>query len=219
VSVASEDPFNSGAAVTFEAIAQQTYYFAVDTKGGLGGDFLIRMNFPGINRENMDPYWVVAEPGQSWEFLYVSDPVTHDPVNPASVNVDLDGNIVNEGEGQIDGDFNTTWQQSSGYDGPAFSEPSPAPLGYGEIASYSLASDIWGQRNGNLIPRFTGERSTAYFRRTFIASSPIHGLAFEGLFDDGAIIYINGVEVARVNATSQSSNESASDHCPSLSNF
>jgi hypothetical protein len=68
-----------------------------------------------------------------------------------------------------------------------------------------IVTDIWGARDhggataaDNLIPP-TNLRYAAYFRTSFTPAAPVQNLAFEGLIDDGAIIYINGVESARIN--------------------
>ncbi|MBI5692529.1 MAG: CotH kinase family protein [Verrucomicrobia bacterium] len=72
-----------------------------------------------------------------------------------------------------------------------------APLGYGE--SSGLATNV-----SPVAPNYTspeGEPGPAYFRTSFEASG-VAGLTsayFEVVADDGAIIYLNGVEAARVN--------------------
>ena len=72
-----------------------------------------------------------------------------------------------------------------------------APLGYGETAG--LATNI-----SPVAPNYTAfdaEPGPAYFRTTFTASgtTALTGVQFEIMADDGAVIYLNGVEVARIN--------------------
>ncbi len=74
---------------------------------------------------------------------------------------------------------------------------SPAPLGYGETTG--LATNI-----SPVAPNYTAfdaEPGPAYFRTTFTASgtTALTGVQFEIMADDGAVIYLNGVEVARIN--------------------
>ena len=47
--------------------------------------------------------------------------------------------------------------------------------------------------------RLPGLRNAVFFRRTVTPTVPVTHLGFEGLVDDGAIIYVNGAEVARMN--------------------
>lgn len=73
----------------------------------------------------------------------------------------------------------------------------PAPLGYGE--SNGLATVI-----AATAPNYTAanaEPGPAYFRTTFNATgvNTLTAAAFEVMADDGAVIYLNGVEAARVN--------------------
>ncbi|MEO6245303.1 MAG: CotH kinase family protein [Opitutaceae bacterium] len=73
----------------------------------------------------------------------------------------------------------------------------PAPLGYGEATG--LATNI-----SPVAPNYTAfdaEPGPAYFRTTFTASgtAALTGVQFEIMADDGAVVYLNGVEVARVN--------------------
>lgn len=71
----------------------------------------------------------------------------------------------------------------------------PTPIGYGEAAGV-LASDVVAPA----IPR----PATSYFRREFDLASPA-GVVLLDLFmkiDDGAVVSINGVEVARFNMSS-----------------
>lgn len=73
----------------------------------------------------------------------------------------------------------------------------PAPLGYGETTG--LATNI-----SPVAPNYTAadaEPGPAYFRTTFDAAgtATLTSAAFEIFADDGAVIYLNGVEAARLN--------------------
>jgi hypothetical protein len=72
-----------------------------------------------------------------------------------------------------------------------------APLGYGETTG--LATNI-----SPVAPNYTAadaEPGAAYFRTTFDATgtATLTNVFFEIMADDGAVIYLNGVEAARVN--------------------
>ncbi|MBL7221293.1 MAG: lamin tail domain-containing protein [Phycisphaerae bacterium] len=116
--------------------------------------------------------------GDSWYYMHPLDGV--DPADPAGPN---------------DTDFNTTWMQPVGYDGPAFSDdPRPAMLGFGTI-DY-LEGAPFGTDIGT---PDSGDRYTAYFRRELILGTDVVNAGIQILCDDGAIIYIDGEEVARAN--------------------
>lgn len=104
----------------------------------------------------------------------------------------------------VDGDFDRTWQQALGYDEPEFSAQAAGMLGYGDIDADEMTTDIWGGRDwdGDGDPNETpspGLRNTTYYRTTFTPVDAVVHVGFEGLMDDGAIIYLNGVEVERFN--------------------
>lgn len=125
--------------------------------------------------------------GSAWQWLNLIDATTGNQIDP----------------GTLDPDFHTTWHTSANYDGPSFNGPDPALLGYGGINAGPLATDIGTPTSGT--------RFTTYFRTTFIPAQLVPGLRFEGLIDDGAIIYVNGHEVARINM-----NPDAADSYPLL---
>ena len=92
-----------------------------------------------------------------------------------------------------DPDFDTTWQLADDqYDGPRFNPASPAPLGYGRIAAAVIQTDIGTP---------DGDRFGAYFVRPFHLDEPIQSGVVELLADDGAVIYIDGLEVGRLNVS------------------
>jgi hypothetical protein len=95
-----------------------------------------------------------------------------------------------------DADFHSTWFKNNGtYNGPAFSTPRTAPLGYGTLDLKPLVTDIGTPASG---ARYTG-----YFTTTFeIAdASLVRTLAIDLLADDGAFVYLNGNLVTRHNVS------------------
>jgi hypothetical protein len=68
-----------------------------------------------------------------------------------------------------------------------------AQLGYGDGDEVTTLS--FGSNSKNKYP-------TYYFRKTFQVSSPTQKLWFELLRDDGAVIYLNGIEILRSNMPS-----------------
>jgi hypothetical protein len=111
--------------------------------------------------------------GSKWRYLH---PLNN--VNPATT----------------DADFNTTWYRAdASYNGPAFSAPLAAPLGYGTIDLRALATNIGTPASG--------ARNSAYFTTTFNIDNAdlVRTLSVDLLADDGAFIYLNGNLVARHN--------------------
>lgn len=85
--------------------------------------------------------------------------------------------------------------QGTAWIAPAFNDSTwangPAQLGYGDGDEATIVS--FGPNAANKYP-------TTYFRRTFVVSNPaaVQQLIVSVLRDDGAITYINGVEVSRL---------------------
>ncbi|MBT3199395.1 MAG: LEPR-XLL domain-containing protein [Phycisphaerales bacterium] len=92
-----------------------------------------------------------------------------------------------------DTDFNTTWMQPAGYDGPAFDASGPGILGYGAIRYGAIVTNISDPGGG--------KRHSAYFRRELVLDKDLVNAGIEILCDDGAIVYIDGVEIMRENVT------------------
>ncbi|MDP6634354.1 MAG: lamin tail domain-containing protein, partial [Phycisphaerae bacterium] len=90
-----------------------------------------------------------------------------------------------------DADFNSTWMMSAGYDGPVFDNSGQAILGFGSID--------YGTVRTNIGTPPSGSRYTGYFRSDFVLDDPMIEVGIEILSDDGAFIYIDGVEVGRNN--------------------
>ncbi|MDP6637089.1 MAG: lamin tail domain-containing protein [Phycisphaerae bacterium] len=92
-----------------------------------------------------------------------------------------------------DTDFNTTWTQPGGYDGPGFAATGAGVLGYGTISYSSVVTNIGKPSSGS--------RYSAYFRRELSLDKNLVNAGIEILCDDGTIVYVDGVEVTRHNVT------------------
>ena len=95
----------------------------------------------------------------------------------------------------LDEDFYHTWMFPKRYDGPAFLE-GKAPVGYGLLNFMRVKSNLLGKRGAE--PPKT-ERFASYARTTFTPFTDVTGIGIEGVIDDGAIIYLNGKEMSRIN--------------------
>jgi hypothetical protein len=86
------------------------------------------------------------------------------------------------------GDLGTAWRAAA-YDDSAW------PTGVGDLG--------FRNRNATTIPATNG-RNTYYFRTSFSvpAGDPVTAVTLDLLRDDGAVVYLNGVEVARSNMPS-----------------
>lgn len=174
--VASSDDarFYAGSRVEFEAQAGTTYNIAVDGNDGAFGAITLTIAAASIA---FDPTELLVPAGSNWDYLLANNTVR--AVDPDAQDPD--------------GDFYTTWQTTADYDGPAF-ENGPALLGYGMIDADPVVTMVFEPANN--------ERNAAlYLRNTFTPAAEVTNLAFRGLIDDGAIIYIDGVEVARINVS------------------
>jgi hypothetical protein len=119
---------------------------------------------------------VIIPANQPWSALH-----TTDGVEPASLDAT--------------NDFYTTWYLASGYDGPAFNAPAPGPFRYGTITYFTQAA-----LTATVLPTpASGIRFTTYFKTTFTASKAYPEVIAQILADDGAVIYLDGVEIKRVN--------------------
>ncbi|MDA7888277.1 hypothetical protein N9A86_02700 [Akkermansiaceae bacterium] len=176
VSLKANEPFTSGARVEFDADPDQLYSIAVDGDRLTSGDFTIRVcKF----KNPLDPKKIVLPANSKWQY-YIAQNRSGIPVNPES----------------LDNTFHKTWFRKSLYKGPRFQDAAQAPLGYGNLNGLGLQTYILGDKNA-VLPR--GQRYTAYFRTSFTPDEEIKSLGIEGVFDDGAIVYVNGVEAARFN--------------------
>src|SRR5262249_31571181 len=87
-------------------------------------------------------------------------------------------------------DQGTAWSQQ-GFNDAAWAS-GPAQLGYGDGDEATVVS--FG-------PDAMNKFTTTYFRRKFVIDDPtrVEGLIMNLLRDDGAVVYINGAEVFRIN--------------------
>jgi hypothetical protein len=100
-----------------------------------------------------------------------------------------------------DGDFGSTWFLMDGsYNGPAFTANKPGPFSYGGITYWGNTGTFIGVGGTSTAPA-SGQRYTAYFKRQFTAATDLTDVNLVMLVDDGAVIYIDGVERKRINMT------------------
>jgi len=182
-SIQGEEDFFQEAYLEFNAAANETYYFAIDGADGLFGSFTLLMTGGVVP---FDASGELLAANSDWNYLLAVDD-TNQPIDPASV----------------DPDFFTSWQTTDNYDGPAFSEPAPAPIGYGSINAANMATDLWGglDHDGDSIPDDEPPselRYAAYFKTTFTPATTVTSVGLEVLADDGAVVYFNGIEAARL---------------------
>lgn len=156
-----------------------------------------------------------------WAFFhpYNADPVTNAGDDLAVADPGLAPNDI------VDPDFYTTWflktdagegpgDRPTGYNGPRFGDPSVAghydsgigtgPIGYADMNYWiSAAPEFTGNSTILTTPEpsiANGPRRAAFFRTNFVV--PAGGLSqptIRYLIDDGALLYIDGVLVARIN--------------------
>lgn len=176
---ASGEPFTAGARIEFQAKAGQTYHLAVDTENDRFGPFTISMR---SYRDGFNPELELVKAGAIWDYLLATDDKSN-PVDPKS----------------LDPDFFKTWKSFEGYQGPRFSK-GRAPLGYGELDSFKTVKTNPNGRLNSIPP--DGLRYTAYFRKSITPELDVSAIGIEGIVDDGAIIYLNGVEICRINMAS-----------------
>lgn len=103
-----------------------------------------------------------------------------------------------------DADFGATWHTFGGaYNGPAFTTNRPAPFHYGGI-TYFTNNALTGTPigvGGTTTAPTSGVRYSAYFKKQFTAAASYPATIAEALVDDGAVIYLDGVEIRRYNMT------------------
>ncbi|MBK7198609.1 MAG: hypothetical protein IPH80_39680 [Myxococcales bacterium] len=87
------------------------------------------------------------------------------------------------------GDLGTGWRARS-FDDAAWGSGA-GPLGYGETYLHGIVG--WG-------PSATSKYLTTYVRRGFVVDDPAAVTALRGelMYDDGAVVYLNGTELGRV---------------------
>ncbi len=167
------EPFIDRARLNFDAVPGTTYFIAVDEENNSTGSFSLTFS---TSRDPLAPILEVVPAGANWSFYHALDGTSA-----------FDPSIA-------DTDFYDTWHTAADYDGPAFSEPSPTPLSYGGLSGEPSPATTLSPSPAS------GQRTAViYNRTTFTPTRGIQALGFEGAFDDGAIIYINGIEVTRLN--------------------
>ncbi len=168
------EPFVAYVRLSLDAKAGTTYYIAVDGESGSKGTFDLTLS---TSRDPLTPRLELVPTRASWSYYQALSGTNAS--NPATA----------------DTDFYTTWHTAADYNGPAFLGPSASPFGYGTINAVP-------NRGTTLTTPASGQRqAVTYFRTTFIPEKGVQGLGFEGALDDGAVIYINGTEVTRMNVT------------------
>jgi len=128
-----------------------------------------------------------------------------------------------------DPNFDNTWWVAesdfpSAYDGPEFGGNSPGfpatastintgvgsgPFGYGLVDNWNGAhapllvplegGDPITEMGTPLTVPFSGNRKASYYRTTFTTSQLLLKPVIRCMMDDGAVIFLNGIQVARVN--------------------
>ena len=171
------EPFTQNARLAFDAEPGTTYFIAVDGESNAQGSFDLTLS---TSRDILTPEFELIPLEAEWSYYQALDLTV--PASPTTFDPSL-----------TDTDFYTTWQTVEGYDGPDFLGPSTGPFGYGVINAEPF-------RSFNLTTPGADQRAAVtYFRTTFTPERGVQELGFEGIIDDGAIIYINGEEVARMN--------------------
>jgi hypothetical protein len=121
---------------------------------------------------------VLVASNRTWSVLQVTngvDPATADPT----------------------ADFATTWMNFPGYDGPAFTAGLAGPFAYGTINYFTTNSITFTA----LTTPVSGGRYTTYFKTQFTTTQYYPAVQLQILCDDGAVIYLDGAEVRRLNLT------------------
>ena len=176
ISRARQNPIGFGARTEFDAQKGITYFIAVDTETKFFERFSLKLDEAGA------PFHAKAElvsDATPWDYLFVVG-ASGRPIDPEL----------------IDGDFRKTWPLEEGYDGPPFNKGGFSPLGYGDYHRFIVRTNLGGA------PDYKPEADrsfTAYLRTTFTPKENVTGLGIEGIFDDGAVLYVNGQEACRFN--------------------
>lgn len=180
------EPLTQHARVEFNAKAGTKYYIAIDTentvdkKNNRHGQFTILVK---PSKNTLNPQLELLQSGSPWEYLL--------PVDAGKIPVDPK---------TLDPDFFYTWMFPKRYDGPTFKK-GRAPFGYGDVAGLGKSTNLLGKRESATPP--SGSRYTAYLRSSFTPPIDVSAIGIEGIIDDGAIIYLNGKEVGRINVSEQ----------------
>ena len=128
----------------------------------------------------------LPEPGEPWQAMAV--PEKSNDIFPYGAKWFFYHPLDGQDPWMSDPDFYTTWMNSTGYDGEGFKRSGYGLLGYGRVGARDLVSLIG-------LPD-SGKRYTAYFKtQIYVAKDSEVGI--EIFCDDGAVIYLDGKEIAR----------------------
>lgn len=178
VSRARQNPIGLGARTEFDARKGVTYRIAVDTETKLFERFSLKLEEGGA------PFHANAElisAATRWDYLFLVG------ASGRAIDPEL-----------LDSDFRKTWTLEEGYDGPVFNKNGFIPIAYGDVHRYIVRTNFGGK------PGYKPDANrsfTSYLRTTFTPENSITGLGIEGIFDDGAVIYVNGKEIQRFNVS------------------
>ncbi len=166
--------------ITFAATAGTTYYIAVDGRTSVS-TFNHRGDTVLIVEES--PTQTLVPFGSSWEYY-----------SQGSAGAEL--SPVDDPFLGAHPNFNSTWQfhaegfslpGAPAYDGPSFSAPSPGVLAFGGIDAQEPPATLLAHKRH------------LYVRKKVTVSENIPYVVAGLLADDGAIVYVDGVERARFN--------------------
>lgn len=163
-------PLGAGASLTLDARKGTTYHIALDCET----EVFSRFNFSlSPSPRPFKAKKTLLGPLQKWDYLFFKN---------ASNEEDDPGNYYP--------DFHKTWKVEEGYLGPDFKPDGCVPIGYGDTHRQLLRTRL-----------IKGPKSsyTIYFRTQFTPAEPLTRIGIEGIFDDGAVLYLNGKEVHRFN--------------------
>ena len=172
----TKEPFTDAAYVEFDVVKGQTYHIAIDIENEVFDRFYFQIQ---RFRNPFKPILEVLKPGSRWDYLLATNK-DGEPVDPK----------------ELDQDFYHTWMFPKRYDGPKFIKGN-MPIGYGQLdfgktaLQSRRATKTMFQRKINASPHI--------YEPSFTPILDITTLGIEGIFDDGAILYINGKEASRFN--------------------
>ncbi len=168
---ARTDAFNDGVRIEMDVAKGVTYYLAVDSETPEKvGRFRLTIE---SSKRTFRPARQILGGNTPWEYYL--------PLSLTQVSIN---------------DFGKLWTRPSQPNQLKFLKEGFSPIGYGNAHKTVLRTNLGGD------PKFDpGGKTTytAYFRTTFTPEDDITALGVEGVFNNGAIIYINGKEQHRIN--------------------
>ncbi|MGC6457592.1 MAG: lamin tail domain-containing protein [Akkermansiaceae bacterium] len=152
---------------------------------------------PVASLNGLSSFTLTAPVGSIWFTTDGSDPITsesaqlYDAIASTTtvIPLDADWNYLDTGS-----DLSETNWASPSFEPQGWST-GPAPLGYGGISNTTIATPI------DFGPDSNDKHITTYFRRHFQITDPasVGSLKLHYMRDDGAVIYLNGIEISRSN--------------------